>query len=105
MKGRQLDSSLSRDQPSMIRETVSYNMDTTNAYTTISSAQYITPCGISRYGQVHLQHRERGINPLLPLLTADDGVSQAMPLLWIGSLSEAGERLTDNGIQLGPNVV
>ena len=52
-----------------------------------------------------LQHGERGVSSLLSLLAADDGVGQTMSLFGFDSLRKTGERLTDDGIQLGPNLV
>ena len=54
--------------------------------------------GISRYGQVCLQHWERGVSSLLSILAADDGIGQTMPLFGLGSLRKAGERLANDSI-------
>lgn len=53
-----------------------------------------------------LQRRERGVRSSLSLRFAtDDGVSQTVSLFGFGSLRKTGERLTDDSIQLGPNLV
>ena len=52
-----------------------------------------------------LQRRERGVSSLLSLLATDDSVGQTISLFGLGPLRKAGECLTDNCIQLGPDFV
>lgn len=52
-----------------------------------------------------LQRRERGVSSLLPLVATDEGVDQTMSLFRFSPLRKSGERLADDGIQLGPNLV
>ena len=53
-----------------------------------------------------LQRRECGVGSLLSLrLATDDGVGQTVSLFRLDPLRKAWKRLTDDSIQVGPNLV
>ena len=70
----------------------------------VTSSQQ-SPRNIPRYGQGYLQNRQRGVDLLLPLVAVKNRIGKTVSLFGLSSFREAGERLTDNSIQLRPNLI